>query len=187
MTQNSCLQVQPLQPFSRSDAPLVTLAVAIAVQAQQLELVYTLQGDLEPIAIAPPTVKPQRGDALWETTCFEFFLGHGDSSAYWEFNLSPSGDWNVYHFTDYRQGMQRETQISTLPFVVDHQADQLQLTLSLNLEKLGIMPDAPDNLHLSVTTVIQTRSGVCSYWAIHHPAAVADFHDRRGFTINLSR
>ena len=58
--------------------------------------------------VIPPT-KPadlrQRCDRLWEHTCLEVFFGGPDSGAYGELNMSHSGDWNVYGFTAYRDGM----------------------------------------------------------------------------------
>jgi len=52
----------------------------------------------------------QREDRLWEKTCFEFFIkmGTGRSAAYWEFNLSPNGGWNVFSLPGYRQKLKEE-------------------------------------------------------------------------------
>ncbi|NJM95457.1 MAG: hypothetical protein HC792_04035 [Acaryochloridaceae cyanobacterium CSU_5_19] len=46
-------------------------------------------------------------------------MGLADSEAYWEVNLSPRGDWNIYHLQGYRQGLQAEMAIKTLPLVVN--------------------------------------------------------------------
>jgi hypothetical protein len=90
----------------------------IARHANQLNLRYTLFGDLTEVAIAPSSDTPMRKHELWEDTCFEFFLGIKDSQRYWEFNLSPAGHWNVYRFDGYRQGMQEETAFMRFPFSV---------------------------------------------------------------------
>ncbi|MCP9882555.1 DOMON-like domain-containing protein [Cyanobium sp. Alchichica 3B3-8F6] len=40
-------------------------------------------------------------------------------------------------------------------------------------------------LEVGITAVIQGSDGTLSYWALHHPAAEADFHHRGGFTIQV--
>ncbi len=56
-----------------------------------------------------------------------------NSTKYWEFNLSPAGDWNVYRFTDYRQGMEEETAISSLPFNLEMRSRIWQLDLKFDV------------------------------------------------------
>lgn len=179
------LQELVLQPFTMPDAPQIDFVATIAHQTEQLLICYCLQGDLDAIAIPAPSPASQRRDELWKTTCFEFFLGVPHSPEYWEFNLSATGDWNVYHFQDYRQGMQVESKIATLPFTVERRENELLVMLALDLSQLELSIDSQSSLQLSVTAVIQRQSGDCSYWAVHHPAQEADFHDRRGFTILL--
>jgi hypothetical protein len=112
-------QTFSLQPFpSTKPLPNLKIAGCIARHANQLNLRYTLFGDLTEVAIAPSSDTPMRKHELWEDTCFEFFLGIKDSQRYWEFNLSPAGHWNVYRFDGYRQGMQEETAFMRFPFSV---------------------------------------------------------------------
>jgi len=40
-------------------------------------------------------------------------------------------------------------------------------------------------LEVGIAAVIQGSDGALSYWALHHPAAEADFHHRGGFTIQV--
>jgi len=40
-------------------------------------------------------------------------------------------------------------------------------------------------LEVGITAVIQRLDGTLSYWALHHPAAEADFHHRGGFTLQV--
>ncbi len=40
-------------------------------------------------------------------------------------------------------------------------------------------------LEVGITAVIEHSDGVLSYWALHHPAAEADFHHRGGFRIQV--
>jgi hypothetical protein len=172
-----------LQPFPTiGQLPNLKIAGNIARNNNQLTIEYILQGELKEIAIAPPSAIPSRKHELWQNTCFEFFLGIQNSQRYWEFNLSPSGDWNVYCFDSYRQGMQEETAFSTLPFKVQQQAETLKLTLNCDLNKIIVREKT---LEIGITTVIKNQNGEVSYWALNHPAAEADFHRRDSFIILL--
>ncbi len=147
-----------------------------------LELRYQLVGDLEQLIIADPMAMPSRRFALWEATCLEFFLATVGQTHYWEFNLSPSGDWNVFRLDDYRQGLGNEELFQVLPFQVSCQAGQLTLSLAVSLAGLV---DRSTDLEVAVTTVLQDRAGAFSYWAMSHPGPAADFHRRDGFTVKL--
>jgi hypothetical protein len=98
------------------------------------------------------------------------------------FNLSPSGDWNIYHFQDYRQGMVPEAAIATLPFRVHRHPTVMQLELSCNLAQLVT---GETGLQLSITAVLQTQKGAISYWALTHTAPHPDFHHRSSFILTL--
>jgi hypothetical protein len=105
------------QPSSLGDpAHSLTLCGRIRRRASRLEIRFLLQGDLSLVSLASPAAQPRRLDDLWRTTCFEFFLGAAADPGYWEVNLSPAGHWNVYRFTDTRQGMEPERSVQALPF-----------------------------------------------------------------------
>jgi hypothetical protein len=156
---------------------------------QQLSITFQLTGEIEKVAIAPSEANPSRRNELWQTTCFEFFLGLKNSPNYWEFNLSPAGHWNVYRFDDYRQGMAEELAFDSLPFFVKIQPDNVTLSLSLALETM-INPD--QNLDVGITTVIQAKinnpvseQNATTYWALTHVSKEADFHQRKSFILDL--
>ena len=95
-----------LKPFPGEATPAgVTIGGSIARRAAALSVRYEVRGDLSKVSIPTAAEAPRRRDRLWEETCLELFLGTEDSDRYWEFNLSPSGNWNVYRFTRYREGM----------------------------------------------------------------------------------
>jgi hypothetical protein len=171
-----------LQPFpGKQPLPHLTLASDLR-RHRVLAITYTLRGNLADVLIPTPIASPERRHELWQSTCFEFFLAVQKTPQYWEFNLSPSGHWNVYRFTDYRQGMTEETTIATLPFKVQLQPNWLQLDLELDLDQLDLV-DSP--LDMAISTVIQDRDCHVTYWAIAHPAHQADFHCRDGFVAQL--
>ncbi|MCG6133804.1 MAG: DOMON-like domain-containing protein [Nostoc sp. LLA-1] len=171
-----------LQPFSSNES-LTNLHITgnIARYDNQLTINYQLSGDLKTVVISLPSNTPTRKNELWEETCFEFFLGIKDSAQYWEFNLSPSGNWNIYRFDGYRQGMTEETAFSVLPFKV-HQSDDLSLVVNIDLSQ--IIP-AKQTLEIAITTVIKHSNDTVTYWALTHCGQEADFHLRDSFMIDL--
>lgn len=167
-----------LQPWApRSD---LKITGKIARRAQTIALHYELRGELAAVALPPPADVPARRQGLWAETCFEFFLGSQNSPHYWEFNLSPAGHWNVYHFADYRQGMAEEAAFASLPFRVRGQADSWLLTLKVDLAKI-VSPN--QSLEIGISAVLKLREGETTYWALGHPGPQPDFHRRDSFSI----
>jgi hypothetical protein len=143
---------------------------------------YQLLGRIRDIEVPSPADRPSRRIGLWEHTCFEFFIGPRDSPRYWEFNLSPSGDWNIFRFETYRQGLFEEEAFSSLPFTTRVQPDSLQVVLEMDL---SIIIPAVQPLQMAVSAVLKTNSGDMSWWALTHPGPEFDFHHRDGFIIKL--
>jgi hypothetical protein len=172
-----------LEPFPTSGpVPGVEITGSIARRSHTLAIHYDLRGCVAELAIPAPAIVPARKSGLWQETCFEFFLAPGNSPRYWEFNLSPAGHWNAYRFTDYRQGMQEESALMSLPFGLRNQSNSLRLTLELDLD--GIVP--PDQvLEIAVSAVLHRRDGAISYWALTHRGPAPDFHHRDSFVLVL--
>lgn len=166
--------------------PPVTIAGSLerlsGPSGDRLTLVYRLEGDLSTVAIAPEVAVPERRDRLWQTTCLECFLGLAGSARYWEVNVSPAGHWNIYQFEDYRQGMQPDLTWSVLPVFVEQGDGRLGVTVTLDLTGTALAGAA---LAVGVTAVIETVEGGLTYWALSHPGAEADFHQREGFGMKV--
>lgn len=157
---------------------------AITVEEQKyLQINYLLTGDLDCIDIPSPSTQPTRKDDLWENTCLEFFLGVENSPRYWEFNLAPCGDWNIYRFDDYRQGMQTETSVTQLPITVDQSPTRFELSLTVDLSFAAIAVGTA--IDVAITTVIKSQDADITYWALTHPGQAADFHLRDGFILHF--
>lgn len=176
-------QTFSLQPFpSGQSLPNVKIVGRIERNANRLVICYDLKGDIKDIAIALPADTPARKHELWQDTCLEFFLGIEKSDRYWEFNLSPSFHWNVYHFDGYRQGMQEEIAFKMLPFKIESAADSLELVVEIDLDKIVSKESAID---LAITAVVKDKNGEVTYWALTHTGKEADFHRRDSFIIKL--
>ncbi len=170
-----------LQPFTQdSKLPQIAIDGQIDRRGNSFSIAYNLRGDLDRVVIPPALAAPNRKFELWEATCFEFFLGIPGEPNYWEVNLAPSGDWNIFALDDYRQGLRNELAFSSMPVKIDRQANLFQLELELDLSKIisSVQP-----IEVAITTVIQASQGELSYWAITHCGKVADFHLRASFTM----
>jgi hypothetical protein len=204
-----------LRPFDPATAPQrLRLEANLRRQGSSLLIRWILSGDLEQLRLPDPVQEPQRLDELWTSTCLECFLARSADEGYWELNLSPSGDWNLYRLDGYRQGLRPEAAIQQLPSrlrrrgsgecgggvvgdgdgdgaglgVGTDQAPELTLELSveLDLEALLGAEASSGALELGVTAVLEQHDGQLSYWALYHPAAEADFHHRGGFGVRLA-
>lgn len=172
-----------LKPFPGEGNPAgVTIGGTIARHADALTLHYEVRGDLSKVSIPVAAETPRRKDRLWEETCLELFLGTADSGEYWELNLSPSRNWNVYRFTRYREGMREEMAIPSLPFDVRREPEALLLTADFGIGK--IVPAGKD-LVAAVAAVTGTIDGGKCHWALAHPSSRPDFHRRDGFVLIL--
>jgi hypothetical protein len=177
-----------LQPFPSTETlPNIKITGNIARNENLLIINYALTGDIAEVEIISPSETPMRKNELWEHTCFEFFIGIKNSSCYWEFNLSPAGDWNVYSFDRYRQGMQEEVTFSTLPFSVHHSSDYFAIALDFDLDKIIPHEQVTENiLDVAIASVIKSKNSQVSYWALTHCAEEADFHQRSSFILDLA-
>lgn len=126
---------------------------------------FKLDADLDRLRI-PSRRRPRFADGLWRHTCFEVFIATR-SRAYREYNFSPSGEWAAYAFSSYRK------------------RGRAKLARPRWNGKVATIP-ARGRLRIGLTAVIEEKSGALSYWALRHPRRKPDFHDRRGFTLDLA-
>lgn len=170
-----------LRPFSPVGFP-ITIKGSISRLSNRFTISYSLTGALSDIVIPAPADLPERRSNIWQETCFEFFLSLKDNDQYWEFNLSPSGHWNVYRFKAYREGRQEEEAFRSLPFNVISNTDTFMLELELDLDK--IIP-ADETLKAGISAVMKQTDDNTTHWALTHPCQKADFHKRESFIIEL--
>ena len=173
-----------LIPFSAPNIPNISITGEISLQRNIVNLHYSLTGNVEDIFLPTPSKNPSRRDELWKRTCFEFFLAIKAQPQYWEFNMSPSGDWNVYHMGAYRRvGFREETSIQQLTFEVRNETGEFHLDALVDLQP--ILPPG-QFLDFGITAIIQTTDSNETYWALTHPAPFADFHLRESFILALA-
>ena len=171
--------MQPLQPFEPDpDLRGIQLAAEAIWVGGVLSLRYALNGPADALRMPASTGAPARQHNLWESTCFEAFIGLPGEQGYRELNLAPNGHWNVYALTGYRANLQEWRAVQELRYTLRRTSEQLQLTCALDLSSWIAADQA---LELSLTAVLDHGDTGCSYWAWQHRGEQADFHLRQSF------
>jgi hypothetical protein len=175
------LTLSPHPSTARRSVDDLTVTLALSA-GRLLTLSYRLEGCgkvLFPAARSPAG----RRDGLWQHTCLEAFIGTSDQTAYWEFNLSPTGDWALYHFTDYRENMTAPDRPAPLLMVERDDSNCLTLQARISLESLGYAPTA--RLQLGLSAVLEADDGALTYWALRHAGECPDFHHPASRVVTL--
>jgi len=152
-------------PESRSGAVRSLRAKIGRIGSGALSVRFILRADFERLRI-PSRRTPRFADGLWRHTCFEVFVATR-SRAYREYNLSPSGEWAAYGFSSYRK------------------RSRARIARPRWNGRVATIP-ARGRLRIGLSAVIEEKSGALSYWALRHPRGKPDFHDRRGFALELA-
>lgn len=173
-----------LQPFDCSTTDRLGIAISgeVILNTNLIQVSYQLLGNIGRVNIPQRLENSSRKDKLWESTCFELFFAKPGNSDYWEYNLSPSQDWAVFRFTDYRDNKTDELTISNID--IDTRIDNstlFELNSSLPLPETL----AGHSLRVGISAVIQDNSGDIHYYALGHHNQQPDFHDSKGFAITL--
>ncbi len=170
-----------LHPFPGQDSGGVSIEGGIERTPQALVLSFVLHGNLGDLVL-PDLAKQTRGDNLWQATCLEMFWAEEKRKNYWELNLAPNGAWNVYAFTDYRTGMQREERVGEPRIETARTPDTFSLSGELRISNLH-----PNNapLRVGISGVLKHRDSRLSYWALAHPEEKPDFHAPQTFFLRV--
>ncbi len=184
LSQASTLQYFQLTPFDPLPVEC-NLSVGGHIRrpnAETIQVHYQVTGDLNAVVIPQKANPPVRRDELWTTTCLELFIGAKKSSPYWEFNLCPNGDWNIYKLSDYRSNLTPDLAYQDLASAMHSGASHFELNVVCPIPvNLKTFP----KLDVAICAVIQLKQGSISYWALSHGGAEADFHRRDGFVLSL--
>lgn len=148
-------------------------------QGDSLGLVFVLECHLSALRIPAPRPS-RRADGLWRHTCFEVFAMAEKGPGYRELNLSPSGEWGLYDFRGYRDGVKLETELAP-EIAVRRTPSGLELDAQIDR---GLLPQGR-RLRLVLSAVLEDTDGVLSYWALQHPPGRPDFHHPDAFAVQL--
>jgi hypothetical protein len=172
-----------LKPFVEGPYPdQCKITGEISRNLNKINIRYEISGLLNDLIIPPFSNGPSRRDRLWEETCLELFIREKDADTYREINLSPSGNWNIYRFNNYRLGMQEENAFTDLPFDVHISKGTLTLQLEIILDKIIPVHHA---ITVGISAVMKLKGSDISFWALAHKGSKPDFHNVDNFIIEL--
>lgn len=171
--------MQPLHPFEpRRELDSIQLDGEAVWRDGRLHGRFALRSGAASLRWPAMALPPARRDGLWQSTCLEAFIAAQGHSAYWEVNLAPNGDWNVYALSGYRENLRPVVEISSLPYLLRRSDTELQMEFQLDLSR-WISPTQP--LEVSLTAVLDHPGYGLSYWAWQHSGEQPDFHLRDSF------
>lgn len=172
-----------LQQFP-GERPAAGIRISGTIRRRQGKLAvrFDLSGDLDRVILPEPADSPGRQNRLWQQTCLEFFLAQKNAPPYWEWNISPSGHWNVYRFSDYRQDMEEAQDFSALPITVAHGPGRLAVATETDI---GLIFPPTAQIAAAISAVLLLEDNTATHWALRHCGARPDFHQRAAFAIDL--
>jgi len=174
------VQTFKLIPFPTNNLPDIGIVGEIIRFGNKFLLHYEVNGEIGQILQSAKSSSPSRTEDLCKATCFEFFIAIPARPQYWEFNMSPSGDWNVHRMMFHKIGFHKETAFTELPFVYRKSEDKLFLDISVDLSPI-LRPK--QKVQLGVATIIQMKDGNKTYWALAHSGSQVDFRSRDDFIL----
>jgi hypothetical protein len=134
-----------------------------------------------------PEARPaEAADELWRHTCCELFVGVVGDAAYREFNWSPSGQWAIYRFSDYRVRDSSRLNVTLPAPGIRYASGAAGWTLRARLEAAAMPDVAGAQIELAVAAVLEATDCSLSYWALRHAVARPDFHRRETFVLRLA-
>lgn len=153
---------------------IASVQVEIIQTGTGIALSYEVHGEMASIRIPAPGTN-ERADGLWAHTCGEVFVAALDGQGYWEWNFSPSGQWQAYEFRSYRE--QRTQPAVTAPQIYQTlEPDKLLLQARVPHSLLLSYESGAAALRLGLTMVLEDQEQKLSYWALQHSADRPDFH-----------
>ena len=167
-----------LSAFDRFDA--ISLVGAIEQQSPHLLNIGFWLRDPNQLIKWPKTITAHsRQDFLWNSTCFEVFIGVKDQDFYREVNLSPSQAWQAYQFEEYRYPENipplAAHDIELIKLERTHYGMSIGLDLSLFVQKFNLKWS---DIYIGLSAVLETSQGI-QYFAMQHSSPQADFHNKR--------
>ena len=162
-----------LVPFSPCLAVQALRYTLISESSSELRLTVQLKGSIAS-ELEDVDQVGQREFGLWQHHCFELFLGQAGSTAYWELNLAPNGNWNCFGFSDYRQDQKESDRCALTEFSAVRRGRTYQLEARILIHPA--LQSSGCVLSLGAAAIIETASDL-NYFSIRH-GTTPDFHHR---------
>lgn len=164
--------MQPLMLHQSCDlGPIRSVTAAINATEHGCDAEFRFDGGVDAIVLPEPAPSARR-DNLWKTSCFEIFWQPIGGTYYREFNLSPSGQWAVYDFDSFREGM-RDAPVDAISLSCSHSSANGQGELVL---KASIAAELPAPALVALNAIVEHQDGGMQYWALAFASGNPEFH-----------
>jgi hypothetical protein len=174
------LQPHPSTPCEWIDALTVRIDW---LSADLLVLYYRVQGDIDRLHL-PPQRRSAHAEGLWKSTCLEAFIRPAGAARYFECNFSPSSEWALYAFDDYRAGMRPIEPAQPPKLLFRRRTGELDADVDVHLAAFELPPNV--ELEIGLCAVLQDVDGAVCYQALAHAAGKPDFHHASTFAARLT-
>ena len=111
-----------------------------------------------------------KGEDLWKKTCFECFFFDTNSDKYFEVNVSPDGQYDLFSFEKYRQKSSTPAPIEISELIIEKDQDFVSVSLQIK-HKLNTK-------HSLFPTVILDTPSEQLFFALKHQDSKPNFHKR---------
>jgi len=176
-----------LKPFNPQDAAKLRVEARLDHSGSVLTAEFEVFDPEAQVDWPAPLAKAGRGHDLWKQTCLEIFMRDPASGLYWEWNFAPSGEWDAFCFSGYRQRLLHAARASQgVRLIEPVRAGLLRACIDVSFSPLLHQAFlSGDQWQIAPTAVIKTKTHHLSYWAAKHAGAKPDFHAPEGFSAGI--
>jgi len=164
----------PFSPVSDAD-----VYCQLIVDKEGITLDYSSNRGTKSLLVPQKETKDFRQWDLWDHTCFEFFIKNRSDDWYLEFNFSPSGAWNAFYISSYRQNEGEYGDLDQLCVSSRVNEETIELISVIPFDKIPLFK-AQDftegELEIGITSVLERSDKTLEFWALEHPGEEPDFH-----------
>ena len=151
----------------------IKVQAKLEIEKKTIKLEFNIVGERKNY-IFPSISPPKRAKELWKATCFELFFTSKNQKGYYEINISPSKQWNIYTFKGYRDFV-TETEIASNPIItMSQQKDEYTLLFESTLDEVGLT----ENLVFNLAVILLDSNNIRHFYAINRTLGAVDFHNR---------
>ncbi len=155
------------------DNEKIKVYATIELKRENLKVEYEIVGDVSDYHF-PKESQQKRANELWKDTCFELFIANASSKEYYEINISPSTEWNAYHFKSYKEEM-KESDALFPPFIqTQHLLNRCIFSFQMSFQESILEKE----LELNLALILLDNQGIRHFYAINRRKEFPDFHDR---------
>ncbi len=158
----------------------IEIQANLEIENKILSLEFNIIGDIENYLFDKPSIQ-KRENELWKRTCFELFIAPKSKSNYNELNISPSSEWNFYHFSNYKIGMKEDKDISKPSIYSSIRKNHYLLSCKFTINNKIL----EDKLIFNLAVILLDKKGLRHFYSINRKRGVVDFHNREYWVYSL--